>query len=499
MAMRETTVENGRLRGTASSIPSVTVFKGVPYAKPPIGELRWKAPQPCENWDGVYDATYFRAMAAQPDDKSPLDKREFCGFGSHEVNGEDCLYVNIWTPAQLPEERLPVLFYIHGGGLYQGYSYDITVNGDSFARHDCILVSVEYRVGVLGFLAHAELAEENERHISGNYGLLDQTAALQWVHRNIAAFGGDPENITVFGQSAGAFSTTWQLCTPLTEGLISKALIQSGGGYGGRKVALLPLKTKEQAEQQGAQIFADLGVSSLEEARALPVEALMQLQMKYGMVFTPNVDGYFFPEHPDDIIAKQKHHNVPVMIGFCANESAWFREGITEEDARLFGAAARENYGSYAERYLRICGYEQDPIAAAASRFHDGLTTPDLAYCELSTRWRNWSPTYFYYFDRELPGDDSGAFHASDLWYVFRSLHRSWRPFTGVDFELADTWNAYLCNFAKTGDPNGEGLPRWTPYTALNRSAMELGKQIAMISYQGQASSRMLVECVLDE
>lgn len=497
MAMRETKVENGRLRGTASGIPSVTVFKGVPYAKPPVGALRWREPQPCEDWSGVYDATYFRAMAAQPDDKSALDKREFCGFGGHEVSSEDCLYLNIWTPAQSPEERLPVLFYIHGGGLYQGYSYDITVNGDSFARHGCILVSVEYRVGILGFLAHAALADESAHDASGNYGMLDQTAALQWVHRNITAFGGDPENITVFGQSAGAFSTTWLLCTSLTEGLISKALIQSGGGYGGKTVGLLPTKTREEAEQQGAQIFRDLGVSTLEEARKVPTEQLMEVQKRYGMVFTPNVDGYFLPEHPDDIIAKRKHCRVPVMIGFCADESAWFRESLTEADARLFVQTAREKYGAYAEKYLKLCGCEQEPILSAGCRFHDGLAAPDMAYCELTAEWDDWSPTYAYYFDRRLPGDDYGAFHASDLWYVFRSLHRSWRPFTGVDFELADAWNTYLCNFAKTGDPNGEGLPEWTPYTAYRREAMELGQQIGMLSYPGKASSKVLVDCIL--
>ncbi|MDO4175681.1 MAG: carboxylesterase family protein [Eubacteriales bacterium] len=498
MAMRETTVENGRLRGTASGIPSVTVFKGVPYAKPPLGTLRWREPQPCENWDGIYDATYFRAMAAQPDDKSELDKKEFCGFGSHESNGEDCLYVNIWTPAQSPEERLPVVFYIHGGGFYQGYSYDITVSGDAFARHGCILVSVEYRVGILGFLAHPEMTQENPHRASGNFGLLDQTAALQWVHRNITAFGGDPNNVTVFGQSAGAYSTMAQLCTPLTDGLISKVMMESGGGYGGKRVELLPVLHLSEAENLGRQIFGELGVDTLEQARTVPVERILEVQHQYGMIFVPIVDGYFYPMHPDDIVMQQKHHNIPVMIGYCGDESAWFRETVTQEDGKHFADAARHRYGAYAEKYLCACGYEKDPIAAAGNRMHDGMTAPALAYCELSTSWENRTPPYLYYFDRKIPGDHYGAFHAGDLWYVFHTLHRSWRPFTGADYELAEVFHTYLCNFAKTGNPNGPGLSEWRPYSAVNRAAMELGIQRGMIPYPGQASSKVLVDLILN-
>ena len=503
MAMREVTVENGKLRGVASGVPSVTVFKGVPYAAPPVGELRWREPQPCPDWDGVYDACRFRAMAPQANNKSLLDRREFCGFGEHERCSEDCLYVNIWTPAQSPEERLPVLFYIHGGGFVQGYSYDITVDGDSFALQGCILVTVEYRLGVLGFLAHPEMTSESGYHASGNFGLLDQAAAIRWVHRNIAAFGGNPDNITVFGQSAGAMSTTAQICTPLTKGLIARAVIQSAGGYTGKKLHLLPRLSLAEAERFGESIFAELGVSTLEQARKLPMEEILRVQAGHGMVFAPIVDGYFFPQDPDDIIRAKQHHDIPVILGYCADEAGWFRgkaplaEKPTPEKAEAFEKTARSEYGEYAERYLEACGYFDDPVAASANGFHDGISTGVLAYCELSAQWKDRKPTYLYYFNREIPGDAFGAFHAGDLWYTFNTLHRSWRPFTGTDFELARKIGAYLCNFAKSGDPNGDGLPHWEPYTAGSRAGMALGEQVAMLSYPGQASTKILVDAVL--
>lgn len=505
MAMREVTVENGRLRGIASGIPSVTVFKGVPYAAAPVGALRWKAPQPCPDWEGVYDASRFRAMAAQADNKNRLDIREFCGFGAHETCSEDCLYVNIWTPAQSPDERLPVLFYIHGGGFSQGYSYDITVDGDSFALKGCILVTVEYRLGMFGFLAHPELSAENDRKVSGNYGLLDQAAALAWVHRNIAAFGGDPENVTIFGQSAGAMSVTAQICTPLTKGLISKAIMQSAGGYSGKKIVTIPRFSLEDAEKLGQQMFEELGAGSLEEARALPMEDLLRVEAKHGMIYGPNVDGYFFPQDQDDIMAAGQQHDIPVMLGYCADESAWFRGGqnpnaleITEADIQRFEEGARSHYGAYADKYLEACGFLKDPAIGAGNWLHDGISTTVLAYCELSTRFPDRKPPYLYYFNRELPGDDFGAFHAGDLWYIFHTLHRSWRPFTGVDYDLSNAIVTYMCNFAKNGDPNDAELPEWKPYTTTNRAALALGEQIGMISYPGQLSTKVLVDMLME-
>lgn len=503
MAMREVRVENGALRGVASGIPSVTVFKGVPYAAPPVGALRWRAPQPCADWEGVRDASHFAPMAAQPDDKSALDVREFCGFGTHETCSEDCLYLNIWTPAQSPEERLPVLFYLHGGGFYQGYSYDVTVSGDAFAKQGCILVSVEYRVGMLGFFAHPELTAESSYGASGNYGLLDQVAALKWMRRNIAAFGGDPDNITMFGQSAGAMSATAHLCTPLTCGDITRVLLQSAGGYKGKTMHLLPQLTLDESEAFGCKLLAELGAETIAEARAMSMEQILAVQQKNGMIFAPIVDGYFFPKDPDDIIAANEHHNIPVMIGHCADESGWFRHSKNPAQPPAPGAQgdfaceARAQYGAYAERYLDACGYFDDPVAAADNRFHDRIATAALAYCELMTKFPGRKPTYFYYFNRELPGDAFGAFHASDLWYVFGTLHRSWRPFAETDYRLSHTICSYLCNFAKTGDPNSAALPCWTPYTSANRAALALGEQIGMLSYPGQASTKVLVDMLL--
>jgi para-nitrobenzyl esterase len=504
MGMREVIVENGRLRGIPSEIPSVTVFKGVPYAAPPVGDLRWKEPEPCKKWEGVYDASSYKPMAAQPDDKNALDQREFCGFGMGELSSEDCLYLNIWTPAKAPDERLPVLVYLHGGGFYQGYSYDITVSGDSFALQGCILATVEYRVGMLGFLSHSELSKESLRQTSGNYGLLDQRAAIAWVHRNIAAFGGDPNTITLFGQSAGAMSAMYQLCSPLTKGTIARAVISSAGGYTGKRVQLMPTLSLAEAEAIGGRMFTELGVATLEEARKIPTQKILDVQHRNGMIFAPIVDGYFLPKHPDEIQAANEHQNVPIIIGYCADENAWFRHSrnqrqeLPDKAAAEFEKQIRANYGTYAEQYLESCGYFTNPADGADFKFLDAIAAAALGYCELSTKLPDRKPAYMYFFNRQIPGDDFGAFHAGDLWYAFNTLHRSWRPFAGVDFELARMISSYLCNFARTGDPNGPGLPRWECYTATNRSAMALGRETTMIKYPGTASAKVLVDMIMN-
>ena len=265
MPLTQVTVENGRLQGVPGNVPAYTVFKGVPYAKPPVGPLRWKAPQPAEDWTGIRLADRFSCIAYQGahTPEFPYTK-EF--YPVEEPMSEDCLYLNVWTPAQSADERLPVLFWVHGGAYTGGYGFEMEFDGEGFCKRGCILVTINYRLGVLGFLAHPELSAESERGVSGNYGTLDQICALHWVRRNIAAFGGDPDNITVFGQSAGAKSVLTLITSPLSRGDIAKAIPMSGGGIGCFAIDDTPLA---KAEKTGLALQELAGAQSLEELRRM--------------------------------------------------------------------------------------------------------------------------------------------------------------------------------------------------------------------------------------
>ena len=297
MAMRQTRVENGMLEGVPAGNRSYTVFRSVPYAAAPVGDLRWRAPVAHDDWDGVYQAKEFRPIAAQAAEAHPFYSEEF--YRCREDMSEDCLYLSVWTPAETPKEMLPVLVFIHGGAFRSGYHYEITIDGEALCGQGVVFVSVDYRLGALGYLAHPELSAETPYHGSGNWGLLDQIAALKWLRRNMAAFGGDPDRITIAGQSAGAFSVNNIVTSPLIEEAdVVGAIMESGGGYGAEGLESIPMLYPKEAEQVGEEFLRAMGVSSIGEARALPWEKIVAAQERFcaaqgeEFLFSPVVHGY---------------------------------------------------------------------------------------------------------------------------------------------------------------------------------------------------------------
>ncbi|MCI6023159.1 MAG: carboxylesterase family protein [Oscillospiraceae bacterium] len=432
--MEMVVTKNGKIQGKRKD--GCTTYFGIPYAKAPVGELRWKAPQPVEPWDGVLEATEFPHRAWQMVQTAPKDgkginyAREFYSNPAFmPPMDEDCLYLNIWRPlGDAPEGGFPVAFWIHGGALINGFGSELEFDGEAFARKGVILVTINYRLGAFGFLCHRLLSEENGGR-SGNYGTLDQIAALTWVRENIAAFGGDPEKITIFGQSAGAMSVQTLLSSPLSRDIPAGAILQSAGGY---QAGILTDRTLEQGYEIG-DVFSEVtGADTLEKMRALSPEAIMEATGKlmgisfakgWGLPFNVVIDGYVMTKGYDQTIEDGDIPDIPYMIGSCGNDLGQTPE-MTER-------------GGHSQLYY-------------------GCINWSLKNAELGRK-----PAYVYYFDRKLLGDHSGAFHSSELWYVFNTLSRSWRPKSAGDYALAEEINSYWTNFVKTGDPNGKGLPHW--------------------------------------
>lgn len=408
------TVSGGQIRGVLSEVPGVTVYKGIPYAAPPVGELRWQAPQAVKPWEGVRVCDSFGPIGPQPDNApGTFYGDEFYWEGTPEQS-EDCLYLNVWAPAK--GKDLPVALWIHGGAYMNGYGYEVTMDGDEWARRGVILVTINYRLGTLGFLSHPELTAEQGQ--SGNYGTMDQIAALQWVRDNIAAFGGDPKRITVFGQSAGAMSVKTLLASPLSRDLMAGAIIQSGGGLSTR--GLTPDNSQADADALGQAIMDCAGLTSLSDMRAATTEEVMGATGKYmaagnGFVMlTPHLDGKLLTQGFEEAFMDGSLAKVPIMIGYNKDDMG----GLGGEPVDRF-CALRDSTGY---------------------------------------------PVFEYEFLRELPTDEAhpasaaGAFHSAELWYVFGTLSRSWRPFSEADYTLSTRMLDAWTSFCKTGDPG------WPPY-----------------------------------
>ena len=403
-------VEGGLVQGILSENPSVVVYKGIPYAAPPVGELRWKAPQPVKPWEGVRVCDKWGAPSLQ-DPHTPGGYTEEFFFDGDPEFSEDCLYLNIWAPAG--GENLPVTLWIHGGAFRAGWGFEPEMDGTEWAAHGGILVTCNYRLGVLGFLAHPLLSAESG--VSGNYGLLDQIAALKWVRDNIAAFGGDPSRITIMGQSAGAMSVQALCASPLSKDLIAGAIIQSGGGISARQ--LTTSRTLPEAEAAGKAAMDAAGLFTLEQMREATPEQI--LAIRYPGFIAPVTDGYVLPETFSEAALAGRIADVPYMIGCTLDDIRGLDSGI-----EAF-ALEREKAGGVA---------------------------------------------YVYRFERRLPTDGrpdvlEGAFHSSELWYTFKSLRYCWRPFTPADYDLAEEMIGCWTNFAATGDPNGNGPGLWSPYS----------------------------------
>ena len=426
-------ITGGKVQGVETASAGVLVYKGIPFAAPPVGDLRWKAPQAVIPWMGVLQADKFgpAAIQADKDRVTPVPDgvidyvKEFTPDGD-PLRSEDCLYLNIWTPAAgKVDAGLPVAIWIHGGAFSHGFGYEMEFDGEAYAKRGVILVTINYRLGLYGFLAHPSLSKENERSISGNYGLLDQIAALDWVRENIRQFGGDPDNITIFGQSAGAMSVRCLSASPLTQGKIKHAIIQSGGGLDG----IDPVETVANYEKIGVAIF---GNKTAEELRALSREEIQQLYDEWAKKQT----GYTFIAPILDNYVLDKNFAQKAKAGELPNLS--YMLGWTKDDMGLF-----KDSQPYYDFSLELANHGQNPA-------------------------------YIYHFARRLPGDNCGAFHSAELWFVFGTLPRCWRPFVTADYDLSERILDYWTHFMKTGDPNSPGREEWTPYTKENPFTMEL-------------------------
>jgi para-nitrobenzyl esterase len=454
-------ITQGQLEGTKSADGKIRGYLGVPFAAPPVGALRWKPPQPSPKWTGVKSATAFGSRCMQGRPYADMIFRD-------PAASEDCLYLNVWTPATSAGAKLPVMVWIYGGGFAAGAASEPRQDGEALAHKGVIVVSMNYRLGVFGFFSHPELTKESDRNASGNYGLMDQTAALEWVRDNIAAFGGDPNKVTIFGESAGSFSVNAQMATPRARGLFARAIGESGAFFGNT------LRSRTLAEREAAGVkFADsIGARSLAELRAKSAQELLDTQLKAagpGAGFTPNIDGYFLPESVAKIFADGKQAKVPLLAGWNADEMN-YRMVLRNlpPTAANFAVRMREQFGAKADQVLKLYASDTDDEAKrAAQDFASdqfiGFGTWKWIEMQAAAKQQVWR----YRFDQPSPRDSAiGAVHASEIEYVFDTLKSKDQPWRPEDSKLSALMADYWTNFAKTGNPNGKGLPDWPAYTA---------------------------------
>jgi para-nitrobenzyl esterase len=457
---------NGVLEGVVSPDGKVRTFKGVPYAAPPVGPLRWKAPQPVPSWTGVRSAVDYAPRAMQG---HIYDDMVFHDKGP----SEDCLYLNLWMPeADRPPGKLPVMVWIHGGGFVAGASSEPRQDGGNLSKKGVLVISLNYRMGVFGFFAHPELTRESGHDASGNYGLLDQVAALEWVKTNIAAFGGDPDQVTIFGESAGSFSVSALMSSPLAQGLFHRAIGESGAFFSKTQ----PPKPRAEAEAAGVK-FAEsaFGTNSIEALRAVPAEQLLAAALKRPHErFSPDIDGYFLPEDCLSIYAAGKQSHVPLLAGWNRDEGD-FKSYFMNDPPTVsnFVTRAQARFGANADTFLKV--YPAATDAAARRAAQDFAGDRFIAYS--TWKWlekqlqTGGSPVFRYEFDQTLPlpanakpDAEPAAPHAGEIEYVFQMLSSKPRPWRPEDQAVSELMAAYWTNFAKTGDPNGPGLPRWPAY-----------------------------------
>ena len=459
-------IDTGTIAGKTEG--SVRAFLGIPYAAPPVGELRWKPSAPAAKWSGVREAVSFGARCMQGPIYSDMVFRD-------PGPSEDCLTLNVWLPAQVTGKKLPVMVWIHGGGFQAGSTSEPRQDGQFLAQRGVAVVSMNYRLGVFGFFALPELAEQSGHESAGNYGLLDQVAALAWVHRNIAAFGGDPDNVTIFGESAGASSVSALMASPVARDLFVKAIGESGSAFA---KAMAPMKTLAQREESDANFArASLGSTSLKDLRAMSAQKVLDAALKKDdaeLRFSPSVDGYFLPESVSTIFAAQKENKATLLAGWNRDEAGLSKDipgGPTPQE--LLRAEAEKQFPSKVEQFMQLYGAASP---AEAKRSLDDFRSDN------PRAWSMWKwleraaaegekPVYRYRFDRSLPSATDptglGAYHSGEIEYVFGALDsKAGIPWTTEDRALSDLMQKYWTNFARSGDPNGEGLPVWPAYRA---------------------------------
>ena len=476
MAQTQVKTAEGILEG--KDLSGITIFKGVPFAAPPVGNLRWKAPQPVQKWEGVRKATEYGP--------NPMQEALFgdMNFGT-KVNSEDCLYLNIWTPAKTMKEHLPVLIYFNGGGLMAGSGSEPRYAGDAMARKGIISITANYREGIFGFFAHPQLSKETSYKGSGNYGFMDQVAAIRWVKDNIEAFGGDPNRITIVGESAGSMSVSALMASPLCQGLFAQAMGSSGSVMGFNKVLTL-----KEAEQKGVELAKQIGKKNIKDLRALPAEELMKLAAVKAIP-TYNIDGYFLTEQPTETYAKGNQTKVPLLIGGNNQEmSPWAVLAGKQPTVENLKAGAKAMFGDNVDEAFRLYGINSDKDVLE----QPGINLASDLFLDYSTwKWGNMhkltsgQPVYRYRYCHPRPAmaikgkvaglaggvvdakegqpqmpQDKGAVHSADIEYAMGTLPTNrvydWQP---EDYMVSDIFSQYYVNFVKTGNPNGLGLVEW--------------------------------------
>ncbi len=451
-------VNEGLIQGVYED--GLTAYKGIPFAAPPVGDLRWRAPQPPAKWEGVKQAAKFAPAPMQ-------------GGNPPSGKSEDCLYLNIWSPAKSANQKLPVLVWIYGGGFSFGCTSESVYNGAKLAQKGVVLVSIAYRVGQLGFLAHPDLSAESPDRVSGNYGILDQIAGLKWIQKNIAAFGGDPDKVTIFGESAGGISVSMLCASPLAKGLFRGAISESGGSFGPTRPTTYPgenMKTLVQAEADGLAYVQRAGAVSIADLRKLPAD---KVPSGFGMGGGwPITDGHVIPDDQYKLYEAGKYNDVAVLIGYNSDEGLSFSPGRNPEE---YLAGVQKRYGKFTDELVKAYPAGENSVPRTARNL-----ARDAAF-----GWQTWawatlqaktgkSKVYFYHFDqhpdrpKDSPQYDHGSPHGQEVAYVFNNLDASNPQTTKSDLAISDAMATYWTNFTKYGTPNGNGMPEWPAFSEKN-------------------------------
>jgi para-nitrobenzyl esterase len=464
----KTLTESGTISGVREG--GLNVYKGAPFAAPPVGDLRWRAPAPVAPWIGTRKANAFAPACMQDGVSMPGE--------TPPVVSEDCLYLNIWTPAKSAQEHIPVIVWIYGGGYINGSASMPLYWGDRLAHKGVIVVTIAYRLGPLGFLAHPELTRESPHHSSGNYGLMDQIAALEWIQRNIAAFGGDPKNVTIAGQSSGSISVSILMASPLAKGLFQRAIGESGGLF--EPLQLAPKFLLANAERDGEKYAASLGATSLQQLRRLPASELIG---NAGGIVHPVIEPYVLPVSPYEAFTSGQQNDVPLLLGSNAEEARALTD-VTHVKAATFDSDLEKSFGQLPPALAAAYPHATDKEAQQArlDLERDLRFSWDMwAWARLQTTTGK-SPVYYYSFRQQPPFPAGsvyqgwGASHFAELWYVFDHLDQSpWR-WTKADRKVADEMSSYWVNFARSGNPNGLSLPPWPAFTYTDSKVLYIGE-----------------------
>ncbi len=453
-------VTGGTVEGVVKD--GIASFKGIPFAAPPVGDLRWRSPQPVKPWEGVKKADSYAPSPMQ-------DTGLIAKMGGSSKISEDCLYLNVWTGAKKQDEKRPVMVWIYGGAFVGGTTSFPTTDGTSFAKKGVVLVSVAYRVGPMGFLAHPELSKESGKG-SGAYGIQDQIAGLKWVKENITRFGGDPSNVTIFGESAGGMSVGILVASPMARGLFQRAISESGGAVSPSRGSL------KTAEEQGKAFLSKLGANDIKAARALSAETIQQ-GLKGGMGgFWPVADGATIIENPYELFEAGKFNDTPILVGTNSNEGRLFATQKTTSAG--FEQMIQKRFAAAADAFLKAYPHATDAEATRSNQdiMRDSIFAwPTWAWAKLQSR-NGKNKVFVYYYDHRTPASPDGSDHAAEISYVFGNLGGFGGSSGPEDKALSELMGSYWVNFAKNGDPNGPGLPVWPAFDEKEQKTMFFDK-----------------------